>query len=290
MDATTKARSIHSTQLHLHFALFSLDVRAFCLSGPILGDSHQHCRRPTVLQRRVCPASIAFGKASFLPTALVDALGIDAALVKALDFKPSLDLVGCDRLYRLAHSRRRPERFIDILGGVTNTKPMRWSPISSRPLAVIRTRAFAIHSDRSCASTFPSCRPGTLLKADSRSYPVLYRRFSRLLEEIEISRADGSLPKLRLMLSKLRLLILDDWGIGTLTTRNRQDLLDVIDDCGGNCSIAITAQLPIKAWHDYLGEPTVADAILDRVVHSAHRVELQGESLRRTAARSNPPP
>ncbi len=129
--------------------------------------------------------------------------------------------------------------------------------------------------------TWLSCALGQ--QAIRRGYPVLYRRFSRLLEEIEIARADGSLPKLRSLLSRLRLLILDDWGIGTLTARNRQDLLDVIDDCGGNCSIAITAQLPVNAWHDYLGEPTVADAILDRVVHSAHQVVLKGESLRKSA-------
>ena len=113
--------------------------------------------------------------------------------------------------------------------------------------------------------------------------PVLYQRFGRLLEAIEIARADGSLPKLRLNFVKLRLLILDDWGIGTLTARNRQDLLDVIDDCVGTCSVAIAAQLPVSAWHDYLGEPTVADAILDRLVHGAHRIELRGESLRKAS-------
>lgn len=127
--------------------------------------------------------------------------------------------------------------------------------------------------------TWLACALGQ--QATRLGHPVLYRRFSRMLEEIEIARADGSLPKLRLNLSKLHLLILDDWGIGTLTARNRQDLLDVIDDCGGNCSIIITAQLPVSAWHDYLGEPTVADAILDRVVHGAHHIELHGESLRK---------
>lgn len=119
-------------------------------------------------------------------------------------------------------------------------------------------------------------------QATRRGFPVLYRRFGRLLEEIEIARADGSLPRLRLVFAKLRLLIVDDWGIGELTARNRQDVLDVVDDCGGNCAIAIAAQLPVSAWHDYLGEPTVADAILDRLVHSAHRIELRGESLRKT--------
>jgi len=128
--------------------------------------------------------------------------------------------------------------------------------------------------------TWLSCALGQ--QATRRGYPVLYRRFSRLLEEVEISRADGSLPKLRLMMTKLRLLILDDWGIGELTARNRQDLLEIIDDCSGACSVAIAAQLPVSAWHDYLAEPTVADAILDRLVHSAHRLELCGDSMRKS--------
>lgn len=128
--------------------------------------------------------------------------------------------------------------------------------------------------------TWLSCALGT--QAVRRGFPVLHRRFSRFLEEIGIARADGSLPALRQTLAKTQLLILDDWGIATLTERNRQDLLDVVDDCVGSASILITAQLPITEWHNYLGEPTIADAILDRLVHSAHRIELRGDSMRRT--------
>lgn len=121
-------------------------------------------------------------------------------------------------------------------------------------------------------------------QAIRRGLPVIYYRFSRLLEEFEIARGDGSLPKLRAQLSKAKLLILDDWGISTLTNRNRQDLMELVDDRTGGGSLAITSQLPIAQWHDYLGDPTLADAILDRMVHSAHRIELQGESLRKTRA------
>jgi DNA replication protein DnaC len=128
--------------------------------------------------------------------------------------------------------------------------------------------------------TWLSCALGQ--QATRCGYPVLYRRFSRLLEEVVISRADGSLFKLRQMMTKLRLLILDDWGIGELTTRSRQDLLEIIDDCSGTCSVIIAAQLSVSSWHDYLAEPTIADAILDRLVHSAHRIELRGNSLRKT--------
>lgn len=127
--------------------------------------------------------------------------------------------------------------------------------------------------------TWFACALGN--QAVRHGMPVLYRRFARLLEDFEIAREDGSLIKLRTQLSKVRLLILDDWGITPLTSRNRQDLLEIVDDCTGNVSIAITAQLPIAKWHDYIGDPTLADAILDRLVHSAHRIELKGESMRK---------
>ena len=118
-------------------------------------------------------------------------------------------------------------------------------------------------------------------QAIRRGLPVIYYRFTRLLEELEIARGDGSLPTLRMQLSKAKLLILDDWGLSSLSNRNRQDLMEVVDDRTGGGSLAITSQL-----HDYIGDPTLADAILDRMVHSAHRIELQGDSLRKTRASS----
>jgi DNA replication protein DnaC len=121
-------------------------------------------------------------------------------------------------------------------------------------------------------------------QAIRRGLPVIYYRFTRLLEELEIARGDGSLPKMRMQLSKAKLLILDDWGLSLLTNRNRQDLMEIVDDRTGGGSLAITSQLPVPQWHDYIGDPTLADAILDRMVHSAHRVELQGDSLRKTRA------
>ena len=110
---------------------------------------------------------------------------------------------------------------------------------------------------------------------------VAYRRLPRLLEEIEIAREDGSLPKFRIQLQKTRLLILNDWGVSKMTARGRQDLLEVIDDRVGTLSVVITAQMPVAEWHVYIGEPTIADAILDRIVHNAHRVELKGDSMRK---------
>jgi len=108
-----------------------------------------------------------------------------------------------------------------------------------------------------------------------------YRRLPRLLEELEIARADGSLPELRVKLSKFKVLILDDWGLNALTARNRQDLLELVEDKTGTGSIIITSQLPINQWHDWIGDPTIADAILDRLVHRAHTINLQGDSMRK---------
>ena len=101
---------------------------------------------------------------------------------------------------------------------------------------------------------------------------------------MEIAREDGSLHKLRQQLVKVRLLVLDDWGVAPLLAQGRQDLLEIVDDRVGLLSTAITSQLPVDAWHTYLGEPTIADAILDRLVHSAHRIALKGESMRKLKA------
>lgn len=120
-------------------------------------------------------------------------------------------------------------------------------------------------------------------EATRKGYAVAYHRMPRLLEEMEVAHADGSLPKLRTRLAKARLLILDDWGVAPISDRGRQDLLEVIDDRVPGGSILITSQLPTKMWHDYLGEPTIADAVLDRLLHNKHVIELKGDSMRKGA-------
>lgn len=111
--------------------------------------------------------------------------------------------------------------------------------------------------------------------------PVAYRRMPVLMEEIEIAREDGSLPRLRANLAKCKVIVLDDWGLVRPTARQRADLLEMVDERIGGGSLIITAQIPVAQWHDYLGDPTLADAILDRIVHNAHRIELKGESMRK---------
>lgn len=121
-------------------------------------------------------------------------------------------------------------------------------------------------------------------EAARNGYSVAYHRLPRLLEDLAIAHADGRLPALRTKLAKARLLILDDWGVAQITDRGRQDLLEIIDDRVPGASVLIASQLPVKSWYDYLGEPTIADAILDRLLHNKHAIELKGDSMRRKAS------
>lgn len=123
-------------------------------------------------------------------------------------------------------------------------------------------------------------------QAIRKDITVLYRRTARLLEDMEISHSDGSLPKLRLQLAKPGLLMLDDWGLAPMKARSQHDLLELVDDRSGNGSLLITSQLPVSEWHKYLGGQSLADAILDRILHRAYIIEIQGESMRRPDRKS----
>ena len=98
--------------------------------------------------------------------------------------------------------------------------------------------------------------------------------------------SDGRFPRLFRSLTKTQLLILDDWGPDRLTASQRRDLMEIVEDRYGAGSTLITSQLPLSTWHDVIGEPTFADAILDRIVHNAYRLELSGQSLRKTMAKT----
>lgn len=111
---------------------------------------------------------------------------------------------------------------------------------------------------------------------------VLYKRLPRLFAELELAHGDGRFPKLFKSLVRTDLLILDDWGPDRLTASQRRDLMEIVEDRYGAGSTLVTSQLPVAAWHDVIGEPTFADAILDRLVHNAYRLELDGPSMRKT--------
>lgn len=124
-----------------------------------------------------------------------------------------------------------------------------------------------------CAIGQQACRQGLSVK---------YLRVAKLLEELRIAHADGSYIKLLNQLLKNDLLVLDDFGLDSLSRQDQLDLLEIVEDRHQLKSILITSQLSIKHWHDYIGEPTVADAVMDRLLHHAHKLELQGDSMRKT--------
>jgi DNA replication protein DnaC len=129
-----------------------------------------------------------------------------------------------------------------------------------------------------CGKTWLAC---ALAHQAARSgFSVLYVRAGRLFDELQVAHGDGSFARKLAQLAKLDLLVIDDFGISPMGAPERNDLLEVLDDRVGSRSTLITSQLPVKAWHTYLDDPTLADAILDRIVHSSHKIDLKGASLR----------
>ncbi|MHB8739513.1 MAG: IS21-like element helper ATPase IstB [Candidatus Dormibacteria bacterium] len=124
-----------------------------------------------------------------------------------------------------------------------------------------------------CALGHKACR-------DNRS--VLYVRAPKLFDELTLAHGDGSFPRRLKRLGAVDLLIFDDWGLEPLDPQGRHDLLEILEDRYGRRSTLVTSQIPIADWHGLIGQATYADAILDRLVHNAHRLDLAGESLRRT--------
>jgi DNA replication protein DnaC len=127
----------------------------------------------------------------------------------------------------------------------------------------------------SCALAQRACREG--LSAYYLRTPTLYRNLA-------MAKADGSYARVLARLGRMSLLVLDDLGLAALTDHERRDLLEVIEDRHGTGSTIITSQLPVEHWHEVIGDPTIADALLDRLVHNAHRITLRGESMRKTKA------
>jgi len=127
-----------------------------------------------------------------------------------------------------------------------------------------------------CALGHKACR-------DDRS--VLYHRVPRLFDALALARGDGRHARLLKSLARSQLLILDDWGLANVTADQGRDLLEILDDRQGRGSTIVTSQVEVKHWHEMFANPTVADAILDRLVHNAHRLNLAGESLRKGSAK-----
>lgn len=118
-------------------------------------------------------------------------------------------------------------------------------------------------------------------QACSLGYKVLYQHSSKLFARLKIAKADGSILKELLKIEKQNILLIDDFGIQPLDNQSRSILMEIIEDRHGKGSTIITSQVPVGLWHEIIGEPTIADAILDRIVHDAHRIEMTGESMRK---------
>jgi DNA replication protein DnaC len=118
-------------------------------------------------------------------------------------------------------------------------------------------------------------------QAARAGFTVLYVRAPRLLEELRVAHGDGSFARRLAQLARIDLLAIDDFAIAPVTAAERNDLLELLDDRVGTRATLITSQLPVTAWHEWLNDPTLADAILDRIVHAAHRIALKGESMRK---------
>ena len=137
----------------------------------------------------------------------------------------------------------------------------------------------AITGASGCGKTFMACAIGH--KACRLGYKVRYIHLPRFIEDISISHADGSYTKIMTQLNKVDLLILDDFGLTPITSKQCHDLFNIIEERHQLKSTIITSQIPIDKWHQYLGEPTLADAILDRILQNINRIEMGGESMRK---------
>jgi DNA replication protein DnaC len=123
-----------------------------------------------------------------------------------------------------------------------------------------------------CALAQKACREG---------YTVQYIRIPRIFQELHIAKGDGRYGKILKDFAKTKLLLFDDWGLTKMTDESRHDLLEILEDRHDISSTLITSQFPINKWHELIGDPTLADAILDRIIHSAYKIDLEGDTMRK---------
>lgn len=124
-------------------------------------------------------------------------------------------------------------------------------------------------------------------KACREGYSAWFVRMPRLLRELEGAHADGSFHKMVSKIAKLHVLVIDDWGLSPFNFSERRDILELMEDRYGSGSTVITSQYPVAKWHDLIDEATMADAILDRIIHNSHKIELKGESIRKKSSEKN---
>ncbi len=156
---------------------------------------------------------------------------------------------------------------------VTRLADCQW--IKSHDNLIITGPTGAGKSYLACAFAQKACREG---------HSALYLRIARLFEDLGLAKGDGRYIKLMTSFSKTDLLVLDDFGLARLGAEQRHDLLEILEDRHSLKSTLVTSQLPLKHWHEQIGDPTLADAILDRLIHNAHKIQLKGDSMRKKTA------
>jgi DNA replication protein DnaC len=146
-------------------------------------------------------------------------------------------------------------------------------------------RNLIIEGPTGVGKSWLACALGHRACRDNHS--VLYQRIPRMFADLALARGDGRYPRLMRALGGVKLLILDDWGLEPLGAEQRHDLLEIVEERYDRGATLITSQIPVDRWHDLIGDPTLGDAILDRIVHNAQRIQLRGDSLRRKQVRED---
>ncbi len=144
-----------------------------------------------------------------------------------------------------------------------------------------------ISGSTGCGKTYVGCALGH--KAIMTGYTVLYVRMSELLANLAIGQGDGRYARVMKNLARVDLLILDDFGLTPLTADSRRDLFEIVEERHGRKSTIVTSQIPVEKWHTAIGDPTIADAILDRLIHDAYRITMKGESMRKVRSKLTKP-
>ena len=144
-----------------------------------------------------------------------------------------------------------------------------------------------VHRPHGAGKTLPAC--ALAHKACRDGFSVLHKRTTKLLRELAVAHVDGSIGRVLLKFSRVDVLVLDDFTMAQLKGGERRDFLEICDDRYQRRSLILTSQMPIAHWHEQIGDPTIADSILDRLVHNAYRIELNGESMRKKRGRKSDP-
>lgn len=187
---------------------------------------------------------------------------------------------------RLAFARLRQSACIEAID-YTDTRGLKRALINQLASCdwVNAYQNLIVTGPTGCGKTFVAC--ALAHKACREGHRVLYYYGPKLFRELAAARADGSMAALLKKIAKTRVLVIDDWGLTKIDDRQHREFLEILDDRHGQASTVITSQWPVESWHETIGDPTVADAILDRLIHNAHRIELKGDSMRKRQARSH---